>query len=58
MREFSQTASSKLSIEEFESVDLGEEEDPPAFKVGFPGWVSGADFSMKYVLGEGDYPKI
>ena len=32
MKEFSETPSSKLSIEEFENVDLGEEEDPPAFK--------------------------
>ena len=32
LKEFSETASSRLSIEEFESVDLGEEEDPPAFK--------------------------
>ena len=32
LKEFSETASSKLSIEEFENVDLGEEEDPPAFK--------------------------
>ncbi|XP_063684076.1 transcription factor IIIB 90 kDa subunit-like [Bolinopsis microptera] len=32
LKEFSETPSSKLSIEEFENVDLGEEEDPPAFK--------------------------
>jgi len=32
LKEFSQTPSSKLSIEEFENVDLGEEEDPPAYK--------------------------
>ena len=32
LKEFSETPSSRLSIEEFENVDLGEEEDPPAFK--------------------------